>query len=151
MSAERTLILVKPDGVQRRLVGEITRRFESKGLRMVGLKLMRIDRKTAEKHYAVHKARPFFGELVTFITSGPVVAMCWEGKKAIEISRKVMGATKPEAAEPGTIRGDYSIDTGMNLVHGSDSPEAVAHELPLYFSEDELCAWEPTDRSWLGA
>lgn len=151
MSHETTLILVKPDGVQRRLVGEIVGRFERAGLRMRGLKLLQVSRETAEKHYEVHKERPFYGELVDFITSGPVVAMAWEGPSAITLCRKLMGATKPSDSAPGTIRGDFACDTGMNLVHGSDGPETAAAELALYFSDDELIGWSPTDAAWLGA
>jgi len=150
MSKERTLILVKPDGVQRRLVGEIVGRFESKGLKLLGLKLLQVSKETAEKHYAVHKERPFYGELVQFITSGPVVAMALEGPDAISLCRKVMGATRPSESEPGTIRGDFAIDTGMNLVHGSDGPDTAKEELSLYFTEEELVSWETADAAWLG-
>ena len=135
---ERTFVMVKPDGVERRLAGEIIRRFESRGLRLVGLKLLQPDRVLAEKHYAVHKEKPFFGELVEFVTSGPVVAMAWEGNQAIGLVRKMMGALKPEEAMPGTIRGDYTSDVQKNLVHGSDSPETAAYELALWFRQDEL-------------
>lgn len=150
MSKERTLILVKPDGVQRRLVGEIVSRFEKKGLQLVGMKLLQVSKETAEKHYAVHKERPFYGELVQFITSGPVVALALEGQDAIAICRKVMGATRPSESEPGTIRGDFAIDTGMNLVHGSDGPDTARDELELYFAADELVSYQPTDQAWLG-
>jgi nucleoside-diphosphate kinase len=135
---ERTFIMVKPDGVERRLVGEIIRRFENRGLKLVGLKMLQPDRALAEKHYAVHKERPFFGELVEFITRGPVVAMAWEGSQAIVLTRKMMGALKPEEALPGTIRGDYTNDIQTNLVHGSDAPETAAAELALWFGEDGL-------------
>jgi nucleoside-diphosphate kinase len=136
MQMERTFIMVKPDGVQRKLVGEIIRRFEARGLRLVGLRMLVPGVEIAEKHYAVHKERPFFGDLVKFITSGPVVAMAWEGPSAIALCRQMMGATKPLDAVPGTIRGDYANDVQMNLVHGSDSPETAAAELALWFGGD---------------
>jgi nucleoside-diphosphate kinase len=135
---ERTFVMVKPDGVDRRLVGEIIRRFENRGLRLVGLKLIQPDRALAEKHYAVHKEKPFFGELVEFITSGPVVAMAWEGNKAIGLVRRMMGALKPEEALSGTIRGDYTTEVQKNLIHGSDAPETAEYELKLWFRPDEL-------------
>lgn len=138
MADERTLILVKPDGVQRRLIGEIISRFERKGLALRGLKLLKLSKEQAEKHYAVHKERPFFGSLVEFITSGPLVAMVWEGPDAIGLSRKLMGATKPMDAEPGTIRGDFATEVQENLVHGSDGPDTAAYEIPIYFDESEL-------------
>ena len=135
---ERTFVMVKPDGVERRLAGEIIRRFESRGLRLVGLKLVRPDRATAEKHYAVHREKPFFGELVEFITRGPAIAMCWEGPKAIQLVRTMMGATKPEDALPGTIRGDLTVSLQENLVHGSDAAETAAYEIGLWFKPEEL-------------
>ncbi len=135
---ERTFVMVKPDGVERRLVGEIIRRFESRGLKLVGLKMLRPDRELAEKHYAVHREKPFFGELVQFITGGPVVAMAWEGNQAITLVRKMMGALKPEEALPGTIRGDFTTDIQTNLVHGSDAPETAQTELALWFRPGEL-------------
>ena len=135
---ERTFVMVKPDGVERRLVGEIIRRFEARGLRLIGLKMLTPDVATAEKHYAVHRERPFFGELVEFVTRGPVVAMAWEGSQAITLVRKMMGALKPEEALPGTIRGDFTTDIQTNLVHGSDSPENAATELALWFGRGEI-------------
>jgi nucleoside-diphosphate kinase len=138
MADERTLILVKPDGVKRRLIGEIVSRFERKGLALRGLKLLKLSKEQAEKHYAVHKERPFFGSLVEFITSGPLVAMVWEGPDAIGLSRKLMGATQPMDAEPGTIRGDFATEVQENLVHGSDGPETAAYEIPIYFEDSEL-------------
>lgn len=135
---ERTYLMVKPDGVQRRLVGEIIRRFENRGLRLVGLKQLVPSRATAEKHYAVHAERPFFGELVDFVTSGPVVAMVWEGKDVIKIARNMIGATKPLEAASGTIRGDYTADMMLNLIHGSDAPETAEAEIALWFSPEEL-------------
>ena len=135
---ERTFVMIKPDGVDRRLIGEIIRRFENRGLRLIGLKMLRPSRELAEKHYDVHRARPFFGELVDFVTSGPVVAMAWEGEQAITLVRRMMGATKPEEALSGTIRGDYTTSIQTNLVHGSDAPETAESELALWFRSDEL-------------
>jgi nucleoside-diphosphate kinase len=130
--------MIKPDGVERRLVGEIIRRFENRGLRLIGLKLLTPDRNLAERHYAVHRERPFFGELVDFVTRGPVVAMAWEGDQAIKLIRNMMGATKPEEALSGTIRGDYTTSIQTNLVHGSDAPETAQTELALWFRPEEL-------------
>lgn len=137
---ERTLVLVKPDGVKRRLVGEIIRRFEQKGLNLVGLKLMRISEELARRHYADHVEKPFFPELLAFITGAPVVAMVIEGSDAIELVRAMMGKTKHTEAAPGTIRGDYAFSTTENLVHGSDSPAAAAREIALFFADGELVA-----------
>ena len=135
---ERTYIMVKPDGVQRRLTGEIIRRFENRGLTLVALKMLTPSRGTAEKHYAVHAERPFYGELVDFVTSGPVVAMVWEGKDVVKLTRTMIGATKPVDALPGTIRGDFTSDMMNNLIHGSDAPEAAADEISLWFGNDAL-------------
>jgi nucleoside-diphosphate kinase len=135
---ERTFVMVKPDGVDRKLVGEIIRRFEQRGLRLVGLKLLRPDRALAERHYAVHREKPFFRDLVDFVTSGSVVAMAWEGNQAITLVRRMMGALKPEEALPGTIRGDYTTDVQTNLVHGSDAPDTAQAELALWFAPGEL-------------
>lgn len=137
-SIQRTLILVKPDGVRRALVGEVIHRFEIKGYAIRGLKMMRLSREKAEHHYAVHKGKPFYGELIDFITSGPLVAMVLEGPGAVAIARKVMGATRPLEAEIGTIRGDFANQTQQNIVHGSDSAESAAYEIPIYFEESEL-------------
>ncbi|HZO89813.1 MAG TPA: nucleoside-diphosphate kinase [Chthonomonadaceae bacterium] len=135
---ERTFVMVKPDGVQRRLVGEIIRRFETRGLRLVGLKLLQPCRDLAEAHYAVHREKPFYGELVGFITSGPVVAMVWEGNEAIRLCRNMIGALKPVEAQPGTIRGDFTTEVQTNLVHGSDAPETAQSEIALWFRPEEL-------------
>ncbi len=135
---ERTLILVKPDGVQRALVGRIIERYEQRGLRIVGLKMVHADRSLAERHYAVHRERPFFAGLVEFITSAPLVALAVEGPNAIDVCREINGATRPEQAAPGSIRGDMALDTGYNLVHGSDSAETAEFELGLWFGPDEL-------------
>jgi nucleoside-diphosphate kinase len=141
--------MVKPDGVQRNLVGEIIRRLETKGFTLVGLKLMNVSRELAEQHYAVHKERPFFPGLVEFIISGPVVAMVWEGNGVIASARKMIGATNPLTAEPGTIRGDYGVTVGRNLIHGSDAPETAQSEIGLWFKEEELVSWQPTLTPWL--
>lgn len=146
---ERTFVMVKPDGVQRGLVGDVIRRFEAKGFKLVGLKLVSVSRELAEQHYGVHRERPFFGSLVEFIISAPVVAMVWEGKGAIASARKLIGATNPLEAEPGTIRGDFGVDIGRNLIHGSDGPDTAASEIALWFSESELANWEPATKSWL--
>jgi nucleoside-diphosphate kinase len=135
---ERTFIMVKPDGVRRGLVGEIIKRFESKGLRVVGLKQLVPTREVAEKHYAEHREKPFFNSVVEFITSGPVVAMVWEGPDAIALSRLMMGKTKATEAAPGTIRGDFASTTEQNLIHGSDAPETASSEIALWFKPEEL-------------
>jgi nucleoside-diphosphate kinase len=132
---ERTLILVKPDAFARGLTGEIIARFERKGLAIVALKHMRLDEDIAKRHYAEHEGKPFFGELVDFITSGPLVAMVLEGDRAIEAARQVIGATDPLKAAPGSIRGDFAIEVGQNMVHGSDAPESAAREVALFFPE----------------
>ena len=135
---ERTYIMVKPDGVERRLTGEIIRRFENRGLRLVGLKMFLPSREVAEKHYGVHREKPFFGGLVEFITSGPVVAMVWEGAQAVRAARQIIGATNPLEAAPGSIRGDFAVEIGENLVHGSDAPETAQAEIALWFKPEEL-------------
>jgi nucleoside-diphosphate kinase len=135
---ERTYLMVKPDGVQRRLVGEIIRRLENRGLRLMGLKMLVPPRETAEAHYAVHRERPFYNDLVSFVTSGPVVAMVWEGQDVIKIARQMIGATKPLDAAPGTIRGDFTADLMSNLIHGSDAPETAEAEIALWFQPGEL-------------
>ncbi|RXJ03946.1 nucleoside-diphosphate kinase [Anaerobacillus alkaliphilus] len=145
---ERTYLMVKPDGVQRNLVGEIVSRFENKGFQLVGAKLLTVSREMAETHYAEHKERPFFGELVDFITSGPVFAMVWEGENVISIARQMMGATNPKDALPGTIRGDYAAKLSMNVIHGSDSPESAAREIGIFFKEEELNNYEKTIGTW---
>lgn len=146
---ERTFIAIKPDGVQRGIVGEIIRRFETKGFTLVGLKLMQVSRELAEQHYGVHKERPFFPGLVSFITSGPLIAMVWEGDGVIASARKLIGATNPLTAEPGTIRGDFGVSVGRNLIHGSDAPETAQQEIKLWFKEEELVGWQPAITTWL--
>ncbi|WP_225906747.1 nucleoside-diphosphate kinase [Thermoleptolyngbya sp. PKUAC-SCTB121] len=146
---ERTFIAIKPDGVQRGLAGEIIRRFETKGFTLVGLKFLQPSRELAEQHYAVHKERPFFAGLVDFITSGPVVAMVWEGDGVIASARKLIGATNPLNAEPGTIRGDLGANIGRNIIHGSDAPETAEYEIGLWFKPEELVNWTPTIIPWV--
>lgn len=146
---ERTLILVKPDGVQRGLAGEIIGRFERRGLQLAGMKFMQISRQLAEAHYGVHKKRPFYNSLVEYITSGPIVAMVWQGNDAIAAARSTMGATNPVQAAPGTIRGDFGMEIGRNLVHGSDSPENAVKEVNLFFNADELVDWQRTTNAWI--
>src|SRR3954468_11465371 len=146
---QRTLILLKPDAVQRRLVGEITARFERKGLRLVGLKLVQVSRELAEKHYAAHKGKPFYESLLTFLTGGPTVAMVWEGRAAGTGARTPMGGADGTKAPPATIRGDYALSVQNNLVHGSDSPENAATESALWFKPDELVQYTPADQGWI--
>ncbi len=148
MAYEKTFAMLKPGVLQRRLVGEIISRIERKGLQIIGLKLMQIDRNLAETHYAEHKERPFFGELTTYITSGPVVAMVIGGESAISMIRTLCGATKADQAAPGTIRGDYALVTGMNIIHASDSPESASREIGLFFKENEILSYEDTNARW---
>ena len=146
---ERTLILVKPDAVQRGLMGEIVSRFERRGLKLVGMKFIQMSEALANQHYAVHKERPFFNDLVTYITSGPVLAMVWEGKDAVAAARATIGSTKHVEAAPGSIRGDFGMEIGRNLVHGSDSPENGIKEANLFFKPDELVSWTRATESWI--
>jgi len=145
---EKTLVIIKPDAVQRGLIGEIVARFERRGLKIVGMKLIQIDDELANRHYGVHKGKPFFDGLIAYITSAPVVVMVLEGTDAIQIVRNTMGATKPAEATPGTIRADFGMEIGRNLVHGSDGPETAAHEVELFFGEDLVCWNRETDR-WI--
>jgi nucleoside-diphosphate kinase len=140
---------VKPDGVQRLLAGRIIARYEERGLKIVGLKLVQVDRELAERHYAIHREKPFFGGLVDFITSGPLVALALEGPNAIAIVRAINGATRPHEAAPGTIRGDFAIETAQNIVHASDSAETAAFELDLWFAQDELHEYERDVDRWV--
>ncbi len=146
--SERTLVLVKPDGVQRLLAGRIIARFEERGLKIVGLKLVQVDRALAERHYAIHREKPFFGGLVDFITSSPLVAMALEGPNAIAVVRAMVGATRPHEAAPGTIRGDLALETAQNLIHASDGPETAVAELALWFASSELLAYERDIDRW---
>lgn len=150
MSAmQTTLVIIKPDGVQRRLAGRILTRFEEKGLQVVGAKFMKIPRETAERHYKPHEGKSFHAGLVAYMTSSPVLVLALRGKNAIPVVRKMMGATFGSKAEPGTIRGDFAISDGFNLVHGSDAEEAAAFELTLFFQPGELVDWNATDVSWV--
>lgn len=146
---ERTLVLVKPDGVQRGLIGKIISRFEKRGLKLIGMKFLRMSRDLAQRHYAVHEGKPFYDDLVSYIVSGPVVAMAWEGKEAIGIARRTMGSTSPVDSAPGTIRGDFGIEIGRNLVHGSDGKETAEYELELFFGDEELVTWERDIERWV--
>jgi nucleoside-diphosphate kinase len=146
---ERTLVLIKPDGVQRSLVGTILARYEERGLKIVGLKLVQVGRELAERHYEVHRGKPFYEGLVGFITSGPLVALVLEGPGAIAIVRAVNGATRPAEAAPGSIRGDLAVEVTKNLVHASDGAETAVMELPLWFSEDELVDYERDVDRWV--
>ena len=146
---ERTLVLVKPDGVQRGLIGKIIDRFETRGLKLVGLKLIQMSEELAARHYAVHEGKPFYDSLVAYIVSAPVVAMAWEGTDVISIVRNTMGATSPAASPLGTIRGDFGVEIGRNLVHGSDSPENAEYEMNLFFSEEELVSWQRDSDRWI--
>lgn len=146
---ERTFLAIKPDGVQRGLVGEIISRFEAKGFTLVGLRFMSVSRALAEQHYDVHREKPFFSGLVEFITSGPVVAMVWEGDGVVAAARKMIGATNPLTSEPGTIRGDFGVNIGRNIIHGSDAVDTAAREIALWFKEEELVNWQPSLSSWI--
>jgi len=145
---DRTLVLIKPDGVQRLLTGRIVSRFEERGLKIVGLKLVQVDRGLAERHYAIHREKPFFGGLVDFITSSPLVAMVLEGPNAIAVVRSMVGATRPHEAAPGTIRGDFALETAQNLVHASDGPDTAVSEIALWFGADELISYERDIDRW---
>ncbi len=146
---EKTLVLVKPDGVQRGLIGEIITRLERRGLKLCGMKFMQMSRELASAHYKAHEGKPFYNGLVEYITSGPIVAMVWEGKDAIQTVRTTMGATNPGSAAPGTIRGDFAVEIGRNLVHGSDGVESAAYEGSLFFTSEELVAWERATDRWI--
>jgi nucleoside-diphosphate kinase len=146
---ERTLLIIKPDAVQRGLIGPILTRLEHRGLRFAAMKLIQITPELAARHYAVHEGKPFYEPLIEFITSGPVVVAVIEGNDAINIMRKTMGATNPAQADPGTIRGDFGLEIGRNLVHGSDGPDTAAYEIPLFFAEDEIWSYERAVDRWI--
>ena len=146
---ERTLVIIKPDGVQRGLVGPIIARLERRGLKIVALKMIQIDDALARKHYGIHESKPFLKGLISYIVSGPVVVMVLEGRNAIEITRSTMGATNPAAAAPGTIRADFSLEIGRNLVHGSDGPDTARTEVALFFDEDEILSWSRDTDAWI--
>ena len=146
---EKTLIILKPDAIQRRLLGKIIARFEEKGFQLMGLKMMKISESLARKHYAVHEGKEFFEPLVRYTTSAPVIVMVLKGKNAIEIARKMTGATFGSKAEPGTIRGDYSVSNRFNLIHGSDSPASAEKEISIFFNKEELFEYNPIDLQWV--
>ena len=146
---QRTLILLKPDAVQRRLVGAVIQRFEQKGLRLVGLKLVHPSLDLAQKHYAIHKGKPFYDSLLRFLTGGPTVALVWEGREAVAVARTLMGPTDGTKAPPATIRGDFVLSVQNNLVHGSDSPENAAAEIALWFKPEELLNYAMADATWI--
>lgn len=149
MAMEKTYLMVKPDGVQRGLCGEILSRFERRGLKIVAMKMMTIPKETAETHYAEHRERPFFPSLISYITSGPVLAMVLEGENAVSVCRRMMGKTNPAEADPGTIRGDYALVTGMNIIHGSDSVESAEREISIFFKPEELVTYDRTSDKWI--
>ncbi len=146
---ERTFLMIKPDGVQRGLIGNIISRMENKGLKLVAMKMMPVSRDLAERHYAEHEGKKFYNGLLDFITSAPVVAMIWEGDNAIEMTRTLVGATDPRNAVPGSMRGDLAVFTGKNMVHASDSPESAKREINLFFEETEICSYEQPHEGWL--
>ena len=147
--SERTLVIVKPDGVQRGLVGGILGRLEARGLKLIGLKFMAVPTDLAERHYAIHQGKPFYAGLIEYITSSPVAVAVFEGKDAVTAVRAAVGATNPAAAAPGSIRGDWAIEIGRNLVHASDSPDTGNAEVELWFDSDELVTWQRTTERWI--
>ena len=149
MAMEQTYLMVKPDGVQRGLCGEILSRFEKKGLKIIGMKMMIIPKEVAEDHYGEHKDKPFFPSLINYITSGPVLAMVLEGEDAVQMCRNMMGKTKPLESAPGTIRGDYAMVTGCNIIHGSDSVESAKREISIFFKPEELVSYDLTLSKWI--
>jgi nucleoside-diphosphate kinase len=146
---ERSLVLIKPDGIQRALAGQIISRLERKGLKIVAVKMLHMDKNLAERHYAIHKGKAFFDDLVSFIASSPLIAIVFEGENAVQIIRQIMGDTDPAKAPSGTIRGDFGIDIGHNLVHGSDSPENARKEIDLFFSAEEIFDYDRTLDTWV--
>lgn len=146
---ERTFVMIKPDAVQRGLIGEIIKRFEQKGLKIVGLKMVQVDQELAERLYDIHKGKPFFEPLVSYITSAPVVTMVLEGENAVAIVRRMLGATNSAEASPGTIRGDFALTVARNVVHASDAPERAQYEMNLFFTEKDLLEWKRIDQNWL--
>lgn len=146
---ERTFVMVKPDGVQRRLIGKVLQRIEESGLKVVAMKFLKVSKEMAERHYEIHKGKPFYEGLIKYITSGPVVAMVIEGENAIENIRKMVGSTDPKNAQPGTIRGDYAQHIGRNIIHASDGKETAEKEINLWFSNDEIVDYEMNDEKWI--
>jgi len=146
---ERSLVILKPDAVQRGLIGQVTARLEQRGLKLAGMKFIQIDDDLAARHYAVHKGKPFYEGLIKYITSSPVVVQVWEGKRVIETVRRTCGATNPIDADVGTIRADFGVEIGRNLIHASDGAETAAYEIPLYFKEEELVNWSRATDQWI--
>ncbi|KAM7007420.1 nucleoside diphosphate kinase 3 [Passerculus sandwichensis] len=146
---ERTFVAIKPDGVQRRLVGEIIRRFERKGLQLVGMKLLQAPEELLKEHYSALRDRPFYGRLVKYMSSGPIVAMVWQGLDVVKTVRSMIGETNPAESRPGTIRGDFCVEVGKNVIHGSDSVESAQQEISLWFRPEELPCWEDTAARWI--
>lgn len=146
---EQTLVLIKPDAVQRGLIGQIISRFEQRGLKLAAMKFIQMDDDLAGRHYGIHKGKPFYEGLISFITSAPVVAMVWEGENAVQVVRNTMGGTRPAESAPGTIRGDFGLTVGRNLVHGSDSLETAKQEVALFFEGDELVGWQRSGEDWI--
>jgi nucleoside-diphosphate kinase len=146
---ERTLVILKPDAVQRGLIGPITTRLEQRGLKLVGMKFIRVTPELAARHYAVHQGKPFYEGLIKYITSSPVVIQVWEGKRVIQIVRNASGATNPVDGAAGTIRADYGVEIGRNLIHASDAPETAQYEIPLYFADSELVSWDRAVDQWI--
>jgi nucleoside-diphosphate kinase len=146
---EESFVMMKPDAPQRRLMGKILSRFEEKGLQIIAMKLIQIDEGLAKEHYGEHKDKPFFNDLVSYITSSPALAMVIKGEDAISLIRKIVGATNPKEADLGTIRGDFAIDMGRNIIHASDAPESAKREIPLFFDKDEICDYDLVDNSWI--
>lgn len=146
---ERTLVILKPDAVQRGLIGSITTRLEQRGLKLVGMKFMQVTSELAAKHYAVHQGKPFYEGLIKYITLSPVVVQVWEGKRVIQIVRNTAGATNPADGAPGTIRADFGVEIGRNLIHASDAPETAQYEIPLYFTDAELVSWDRANDKWI--
>ena len=146
---ERTLVILKPDAIQRGLIGQLTARLEQRGIKLAGMRLIQIDDDLAARHYAVHKGKPFYAGLIKYITSSPVVVQVWEGKRVIEIVRRTCGATNPIDADLGTIRADFGVEIGRNLIHASDGAETAAYEIPLYFEEEELVSWSRATDAWI--
>lgn len=146
---EKTFVMIKPDGVQRNLAGNVISRLENKGLKLSAMKLMQVSDSLAKTHYGEHEGKPFFQSLIDYITSGPVIAMVWEGDNAIDVARTLMGDTDPKKASPGTIRGDLALTIGANIVHGSDSPESAEREIGLFFNQDEIIDYDLTLDKWV--
>jgi len=146
---ERTFIAIKPDGVQRKLIGRIIQRFEDKGMQLVGMKHITASKQLLEQHYCHLKDKSFFNDHISYMRSAPIVAMVWQGNDAIATGRRMLGATNPRESAPGTIRGDFCLDVGRNLIHGSDSTEAASNEIQLWFKDEELTDWHPTDNKWI--